>query len=68
MSFAARYPGRCGGCGETFAAGTEIEYTDDDELIHAGGTCPDPPRTPLDLAPGEQPCPRCRLVHRGECF
>lgn len=68
MSFQARYGGLCTRCGERFPEGTEIEYTDRDELVHASGTCPDPPLTPLDLAPGEKVCPHCQTVHRGECI
>lgn len=68
MSFQARHAGRCTDCDEQFPPGTEIEYTDRDELIHAAGRCPDPALTPADLAPGERPCGYCRLVHRGECW
>lgn len=68
MGFPARYAGKCGRCEQPFHEATMIEYTDNDQVVHAGGTCPEPEPTNLDLRRGEQVCPVCWLVHRpGPC-
>lgn len=41
MSFAARFPGRCGQCGEPFEIGTGVQYNDDDVLVTADCAAPD---------------------------
>lgn len=51
--FLARYPGRCGGCGEDFDEGDELRYDDDDVLVLVG--CCDDNCTERDSGMGFEP-------------
>lgn len=63
MSFPARYPGKCGDCGETYPADTEITKTDDG-YTHADCTAAPAPK-PRNEGPL---CPDCWLRHpEGAC-
>lgn len=55
MSFASRYDGECGDCGEPIHRGQYITYNGDDEVCHEH--CPKPVKV----------CVACNLAHVGEC-
>lgn len=64
--FAARYHGRCVGCGEPIEPGDHVAFAED-EVVCAGCVYgePSPP------APGrrEPPvCGACHIAHAGECW
>jgi hypothetical protein len=48
--------GECATCGERINAGEEVRFDNDDELVHF--SCERAPTTP---------CPKCFLVHAGDC-
>jgi hypothetical protein len=35
MSFAAKHPDECSTCGSSIEPGEQVQYTDDDDLVHA---------------------------------
>jgi hypothetical protein len=61
MPFTARYQGRCFICGGRIEPGDSATFTDDDELAHPD--CED-----VGEPPPKPPCPRCWMVHAGECL
>lgn len=62
MTFAARYPGRCGSCDEPIQPGDQVEYTDaGGVLVHTD--CDDLPHPERD-API---CPTCWLTQPCDC-
>jgi hypothetical protein len=63
MSFPAEYVGRCRcGCGEYIDRGDLINKTMDGEYVLAG-------HEQTAHANRENPvCPKCNLMHAGECF
>jgi hypothetical protein len=63
MSFEAKYPGRCGACGEPIYPGDHAKY-EDDELIHAHCDVVSLPKRD-DLS---QVCRHCWTIHVGECL
>jgi hypothetical protein len=61
--FTAQYRSMCAECGDTINPGEDVRYDEHDRLVH--WMCPDDP----DLSVGSAtPCPKCFLVHSGECF
>jgi hypothetical protein len=68
--FEAKYAGKCGGCGEGFAAGRMVGYVDGNLVTE---DCQGPmdivSSGPKDIARwlGNGTCPRCFCVHSGEC-
>jgi hypothetical protein len=62
-TFTAQYHGTCEECTGPIVPGQEAAYNARDDLVHL--ECPPPE---LELAPTERSCPRCFLVHAGECF
>ncbi len=70
MSFEANYPGECQECGSRFPVGALIDRHIDGALIdrHIDGyrhtECPSPRR---EYTRGDA-CPKCLLVHAGECW
>lgn len=71
-TFAAKYPGTCVRCGERFAVGDPIYYNDNDELVAHLGKCeekqPDPDLTMTVEEVRAARCPRCFLIHKGDCL
>lgn len=63
MTFEARFPGRCGGCGNLIHPGDGVEYVDD-TLVH-GGCAPQPD---VDR-PARPVCPDCftEIALNGAC-
>jgi hypothetical protein len=59
--FVAQYGGECAECGDRIHSGEEVRFNDDDELVH--WVC-DGQRSESVSAP----CPKCFLVHTGDCF
>lgn len=62
MSIRAAYKGFCPDCGSPVHPGDEIEMTADLDWVHV--ECPDE----LAVSSGATACPRCFLIHAGECF
>ena len=52
--------GDCAVCGERINPGEEVRFNNDDELEHFA--C-----EPRVIEAGT-PCPRCFLIHAGECY
>ena len=65
MSWAAKYRGVCDYCGEQVNVGDEIVWEDRDERTIKHIQCPE--TDAAFIKSGEQPCPDCWLVHRGDC-
>ena len=71
MSFAAKYPGKCGECGRRFQAGEEVEFRYNDWSEREIVALHDHSDSALLDEIGKKPsevCPRCFLVHKGECL
>lgn len=62
MSIRAAYKGFCPDCESPIQPGDEIEVTADLDWVHV--ECPDE----LAVPRGATACPRCFLIHAGECF
>ena len=62
MSFELKYPTECAECGEPMKPGELARYDAGDEIVHAG-VCV----KLYEKKPEEKPCPRCTVIHRGEC-
>lgn len=61
--FEAKFPGICETCGDGFEQGDTVMY-EDDALVHADlDDCVSHQRYS-----SQKPCPKCFLVHAGECF
>lgn len=71
MTFAAKYPGKCTRCGDGFAVGDPIYYDSENQIIAHLGKCepaqPDPLLMSVEEARATR-CPRCFLIHKGECL
>jgi hypothetical protein len=66
MAFAAQYPGTCDACESDIKPGQMIQNSTEAHRAwqsYEHVVCPEP--TP-DLTP-EKPCPKCFLIHAGEC-
>lgn len=61
MSFPAFYDDNCVCCGERFKAGSEIEQWDGSVILSSH--LREKEREALGRA-----CPKCFLIHAGECF
>lgn len=59
--FEAKFRGRCGNdCGDPIEPGDDVMY-DADNLVHLA--C-----APQSRRPEPKQCPKCFLVHAGDCF
>jgi hypothetical protein len=63
MSFIARFPGDCEHCEEPVEIGQECVMLDYDKGLICHHRCPAPVQRPAVVV-----CPRCFLVHAGECL
>ena len=59
MSFTAKYKGTCANCDEAIEPGQEVDYDDDDALVHV--------KCPTTVTPLGSVCPRCFCYHNGDC-
>lgn len=59
----ARFPGTCTTCGGPIEVGDSIIRVGDDEGWEHDFCPPD-----VDTDAKAEPCPKCFLIHRGECF
>lgn len=62
-TFEAKYDSQCEACGEDIRRGDQAMFDEYDEVVHT--ECP--PLAPY-LALGAAKCPKCNLVHSGECW
>jgi hypothetical protein len=67
MSFTARYPGRCNAGDDQIYVGQTIAEDDDGGFSHVRCLLIDDEPEPRPR-PADQACPRCNLIHAGECF
>ena len=78
IGFAARFAGRCGGCGELFEAGAQVFYAPPDDVLTVEECCGDaaqtePRATLSEVTPADKVMPRgktakdrcdlCFIVH-----
>lgn len=81
VSFVAKYDGRCGRCRLRFSAGAKVYYEEDEVVLDhdcqddgpplAGGGDKYDEQLKASKEIGHKPkgvCPRCFLVHVGECL
>lgn len=68
-TFTARYPGRCGDCGERIEPGQRVVYTatyrGDDQVVHAD--CDDGGLGPMPEPRTVTVCKLCNLVQPCDC-
>lgn len=62
MSFLAKYKGECSE-GDRIEVGDEVEYASDRSLSHV--QCQG---TEAPASRRERKCPKCFMLHAGECF
>lgn len=67
MTFNAKYPGRCGDCGERFDVGDFIKYNGPGLLVHSDCEWAAVTMDDFTLGPRETICPDCYTIHAGEC-
>lgn len=60
--FTASYRGVCAVCEDAISPGEDVRYDEHEMLVH--WMCPDAEMS----QPSATPCPRCRLIHVGDCF
>lgn len=67
MTFAARWSGKCAGCGERFPVGAEVEFVDGSlVLVH---DCGEAFSELMEIGRKQNnACPKCWTVHAGECL
>jgi hypothetical protein len=72
MSFKATWPGKCGGCGEPFKSGDQVKFVDD-VILAIACHCDGRSMTLAVLSDTAESarrdrCPRCFIIHAGECM
>lgn len=67
--FMAKYPGKCGGCGERFETGRMVGYLEDTLVTEdCHGRAEVAAMSPGEVAVARKSmCSKCFCVHAGEC-